>query len=97
MATSQYRIVSGAESEIHDEPHLPDSRITVREVRGRVEDRGLAPETVADRFNLNIAAVYEALAYYHSNLEEMRRVERRHTSADEQSKRRSSLQPPADE
>lgn len=96
MATSQYRIVSGDESDIHDEPHLPESRVTVREIRARVEERGLDPETVADRFSLDIADVYEALAYYHSNPEEMRAAERRHERADEEASQRSSMKPPVD-
>lgn len=40
MATQQYRIVSGEDSEIHNEPHIEGSRITVREdVHARVEQR----------------------------------------------------------
>jgi len=35
MAAAQYRIVSGADSEIHDEPHLPDSRLTDRDIHAR--------------------------------------------------------------
>ncbi len=62
--------------DVHDEPHLEGTRITVRQVQTLVEDRGLDPATVADRFNLDLAAVYHALAYYHDNPEEMARVER---------------------
>ena len=94
MATQQYRIVSAAESEIHDESHIERSRITVRDVHARVEQRGLAPERVAERYNLDIADVYEALAYYHSNPEEMRRVEQRHERAVVEARERTSLTPP---
>ena len=94
MATQQYRIVSGQESEIHDEPHIEGSRITVWDVHVRVEERGLAPERVAERYNLDIADVYEALAYYHNRPEEMARVEKRHERATAEAKRRSSLTPP---
>jgi len=94
MATQQYRIVSAEESEIHDEPHIEGSRITVRDVHARVEQRGLAPERVAERYNLDIADIYEALAYYHSNPEEMRRVKERHERAVAEAKKRSSLTPP---
>jgi uncharacterized protein (DUF433 family) len=38
--------------------------VTVLHVHERVEGRGLRPETVADRLNLDIADVYDALAYY---------------------------------
>lgn len=94
MATQQYRIVSAEDSEIHDEPHIQGSRITVRDVHVRVEERGLAPDRVAERYNLDIAEVYEALAYYHSNPEEMRRVEERHERALAEARERSSLTPP---
>jgi uncharacterized protein (DUF433 family) len=94
MATQQYRIISGEESEIHNEPHIEGSRITVRDVYVRVEQRGLRPARVAERYNLDIADVYEALAYYHNNPEEMQRAEKRHEQAVEEAKRRSSLTPP---
>jgi uncharacterized protein (DUF433 family) len=94
MATQEYRIVSSEESEIHDEPHVEGSRITVRDIYARVEQRGLSPQRVAERYDLDIADVYEALAYYHSNPAEMKRVEARHEQAGEEAKRRSSLTPP---
>lgn len=94
MATQEYRIVSGDASEIHDEPHIEGSRITVRDVYVRVEKRGLSPERVAERYHLDIADVYEALAYYHNNPEEMQQIERRHEQAGEEAMRRSSLTPP---
>jgi len=94
MATQEYRIISEDESEIHNEPHIEGSRITVRDVYIRVEKRGVRPERVADRYNLDIADVYEALAYYHNNPEEMQQVEERHKRAGEEAKQRSSLTPP---
>lgn len=94
MATQEYRIVSGDDSETHDEPHIEGSRITVRDVFVRVERRGLSPERVAERYDLDIADVYEALAYYHNNPEEMHAVEMRHERAGREAKRRSSLTPP---
>lgn len=94
MATQEYRIVSGEDSEIHNEPHIEGSRVTVRDVYVRVENRGLSPERVAERYNLDIADVYEALAYYHNNPAEMHEVEKRHDRAVAEAKRRSSLSPP---
>jgi len=93
MATQEYRIISGEESEIHNEPHIEGSRITVRDVYVRVEQRGTEPERVAERYNLDIADVYEALAYYHNNPEERQAVEARHERARDEAKRRSSLTP----
>ncbi len=94
MAAQQYRIVSAEDSDIHGGPHIEGSRITVRDVHARVEHRGLAPERVAERYDLDIADIYEALAYYHSSPEEMRRVEDCHKRAAAEAKERSSIIPP---
>lgn len=93
MATHRYQIVSAEDSKIHDEPHIEGSRVTVLDVIRRVEGRGLDPERVADRYNLDIADVYEALAYYHNNPEEMEQIEERHRDAVDEAKRRSDLEP----
>lgn len=84
MSKTEYRIVSGEESEIHDEPHIEGRRLTVRFVHDRVEGRGLDPGTVADRHDLDVADVYQALAYYHDHPEEMSKVERRRRETIEQ-------------
>jgi len=73
MSEQRARIVQ----ELHDEPHIEGSRITVQFIRERVEGRGLEPRTVADRHDLDVADVYRALTYYHDHPEEMRDVERR--------------------
>lgn len=57
------------------EPHIADRRISVRQVYALVEDRGVDPESVADRFDLDVADVYHALAYYHDHPREMNEVE----------------------
>ena len=61
--------------ELHDEPHIKGSRVTVQFIKERVEGRGLKPETVANRHGLDVAGVYRALAYYHDHPEEMREIE----------------------
>ncbi len=94
MATQEYRIVSGDESDIHDEPHIAGSRVTVRFVHDRVEEGGVSPKRVAAQYGLDIADVYEALAYYHKNSELMGAVEERHERAVTEAKRRSSIEPP---
>jgi len=58
-----------------DEPHIAGRRISVRQVYALVEERGVDPETVADRYDLDIANVYHALAYYHDHPREMSDVE----------------------
>lgn len=84
MSKTAYRIVSGEESEIHDEPHIEASRVTVRFVHERVEGLGKDPKEVAAQHDLDLADVYQALAYYHDHAEEMGAVERRREATIEQ-------------
>ena len=67
--------------ELHDEPHVEGRRITVQFIKTQVEDRGLEPRTVADRYDIDVADVYRALTYYHDHPETMRTVERERTAA----------------
>jgi uncharacterized protein (DUF433 family) len=90
MSQQSARIVQ----EVHDEPHIEGSRITVRHVYERVHGRGLRPETVAERYNLDIADVYHALAYYHEHPEEMREVERRRDEAIKSAREKTTITPP---
>ena len=85
MAVTKQRIVSGEDSAIHDEPHVEGSRVTVLHIHERVENRGLRPETVAERLNLDLADVYDALAYYHRNPAEMQAVEEHRKTVAEES------------
>jgi uncharacterized protein (DUF433 family) len=67
-----------------DEPHIEGRRVPVLTIVERVEGRGLTPQTVADRHNLEISEVYAALLYYHDHpreFEELRR-EREQVMAD---------------
>jgi uncharacterized protein (DUF433 family) len=57
------------------EPHIAGHRVSVRQVYALVEGRGVDPETVADRYDLDVADVYHALAYYHDHPGEMIDVE----------------------
>jgi uncharacterized protein (DUF433 family) len=62
--------------DILEEPHIDGRRVPVLTIVERVEGRGLTPQTVADRYNLDISEVYAALLYYHDNpreFEELRR------------------------
>lgn len=61
--------------ELMDEPHIDGRRISVRQVYALVEERDIDPETIADRYDLDVADVYHALAYYHDNPREMSDVE----------------------
>lgn len=93
MSEEVTSVVSGDESALHDEPHLRGRRITVRYVHDRVEERGLDPETVADRHDLSLASVYHALAYYHEHPEEMAAVEDAHDEAASVARARSTMSP----
>ena len=90
MSQQSARIVR----KLHEEPHIEGSRITVRWIYARVHERGLRPETVADRHNLDIADVYHALAYYHDHPDEMADVEKRHQEAAEVAREKSEMTPP---
>ncbi|MDY6817921.1 MAG: DUF433 domain-containing protein [Halobacteriales archaeon] len=63
--------------ELLGEPHITGRRISVRQVYALVEGRGVDPEVVADRYDLDVADVYHALAYYHDHPREMSEVEAR--------------------
>jgi uncharacterized protein (DUF433 family) len=89
-------IVPGDESEINDEPHVSDSRITVRYLQRQVEVRGLEPREVADRHGLAVADVYAALTYYYRNPEQMDRVEDRRADRAAEAVDRTTLTPPDD-
>lgn len=60
--------------ELMDEPHVAGRRISVLQLHDFVEGRGDSPEEVAETFDLDLADVYHALAYYHDNREEMETV-----------------------
>jgi len=75
MAVQTHEIVPAAKSDIHDEPHLSGRRLTVRTLVGAVEDSGLDPREVANRYDLPVADVYRALTYCHDHPEEMAWVE----------------------
>lgn len=90
MAQQSSRIVR----EVHDEPHIEGSRITVRHIYERVHGRGLRPETVAERHNLDIADVYHALAYYHDHPEEMQEVKAQREKAIESAREKTTISPP---
>jgi uncharacterized protein (DUF433 family) len=61
--------------ELMSEPHIRGRRVSVRQVYALVEGRDEDPEAVADRYDLDVADVYHALAYYHDHPREMHTVE----------------------
>jgi uncharacterized protein (DUF433 family) len=74
---------SGIAEDLLDEPHVEGRRISVLQLRDRVEAIGDTPQEVAEDYTLDIAAVYQALAYYHTHKEELEAIrERREREAD---------------
>jgi len=70
--------------DLMDEPHVAGRRVSVLQLYERVEEVGLDPHEVADQYDLDVAPVYYALAYYHANTEEMQEVrDQRETAASE--------------
>ena len=61
--------------EIMDEPHIAGRRISVRQVYMLTEKRDVDPEAIADRYDIDVADVYHALAYYHDHPREMTTVQ----------------------
>ena len=80
--------------EVHGEPHIEGSRITVRHIYEQVHGRGLRPETVAERHTLDIAAVYHALAYYHDHPAGMQEVKAQRAKAIETARKNTTISPP---
>lgn len=91
MAVQRHEIVPGEESDIHDEPHLAGRRLTVRVLAAAVEERELHPTEVAERYDVPVADVYRALAYFHDHPEEMERVERQRREAERQALERGAM------
>ena len=72
MSQQETRIVQ----DILDEPHIDGRRVPVLTIVERVEGRGLTPQTVADRHNLDNSEVCAALLYYHDHSEEFEDLRR---------------------
>ena len=70
--------------ELMDEPHIAGRRVSVRQVYALVEERDVDSETVADRYDLDVADVYHALAYYHDHPREMSDIEAEREAAFEE-------------
>lgn len=69
-------------------PRIAGTRIGVLTLYELVEERGLDATTVADRFDLRVASVYRALAYYYENPREMETVRRARAAAVETARER---------
>ncbi|MEF8776121.1 MAG: DUF433 domain-containing protein [Haloarculaceae archaeon] len=77
------------------EPHFEDRRIPVLNIHESVGGQGSDPRTVADRFNLDVAEVYEALAYYDDNPSQMKQVREARERALETAREQAKADRPA--
>ncbi len=68
------------------DPRIKGRRIGVHFIREHVEGRGLDPQTVADRYDLDLADVYWALTYYHEHPDEMAEIQARRERREEEAK-----------
>ena len=84
--------ITSDEDVLGGEPRIEGTRIAVRHIAGRVVDGDRSPAYVADQFDIPLASVYEALAYYYEHIEAMRQFERENAAAFEEV-REESLKP----
>lgn len=82
------------ERELMDEPHIAGRRISVLRIYDLVKGSGDSPETVAETFDLNLADVYRALAYYYDHPDEMVAVREERRQAFEWAKRQAETDRP---
>ena len=64
----------GVAENLLDGPHVEGRRISVLQLRDRIEDIGDTPKTAANDYDLDLAVVYQALDYYHTHPEKMQAV-----------------------
>jgi len=76
MAQQSARIVSTPDV-LGGDPRIDGTRLSVYRVHELVESRGLEPQSVADRFDVDVADVYRALAYYHEHPGDMAAISER--------------------
>lgn len=70
MATTTGRITRNLMSE----PHIIGRRISVIQIYDKINGRGDSPESVAETFDLGLADVHHALAFYYNHLDEMEQL-----------------------
>lgn len=87
MATQERQRIASTPDVLGGDPRIEGRRLSVHFIHSQVEGRGLDPQTVADRYDLDVADVYRALVYYHEHPDEMAEIqarrERRHDAGTE--------------
>jgi len=59
------------ESIMGGQPRIEGRRISVLQIVEWIHEEGMAPETVAAEFDLDMADIYRALTYYYDHIDEM--------------------------
>ena len=63
--------IVSTEGVLGGQPRIADRRISVIQIVEWIQEEGMAPGTVATEFDLELASIYRALAYYYENVEEL--------------------------
>ena len=63
--------IVSTEGVLGGQPRIADRRISVIQIVEWIQQEGMEPETVAAEFDLELASIYRALAYYYENVEEL--------------------------
>lgn len=71
-------------------PRLEGTRVTVLDIKRQVIDDDVDPFAVAAEYDIQVAAVFEALAYFYANVEEMRERETAQNERRQQLQRQSA-------
>ena len=69
--------IVSTEGVLGGQPRIDGRRIGVVQLVEWIQEEGMDPETVATEFDLDLADVYRALAYYYDNVEEMQQIRQR--------------------
>lgn len=71
------------------DPRIEDTRITVLDIKRRVIDADENPHIVAGEYDISMAGLFRALAYYYDHREEFREREREMDAARREGERRT--------
>lgn len=74
---------------LHGAPRIEGTRISVLDVYRHTTEFDFTPEEVAEKFNVSLAEVHEALAYYYRHPEQMQRQQEQRENAHQKAKQES--------
>ncbi len=63
--------IVSTEGVLGGQPRIAERRISVVQIVEWVQEEGMDAETVVAEFDLELASIYRALAYYYENVEEL--------------------------